>query len=188
MKKIILVTSFFFTVIPSFAQLHLAKDSVMRELNDIGVFVANNYHPDTTIAKNTCWEGCVFIRFNIEAYQITNIAYTLSTPEFIRKALINAFAAINKSGMTKNQLMQSNIKTYLLPLLISNKQGCGFMTGWENINYKPDGKMAKIYERRQEDLHQSENSIWNILNFTDGKVGTMDCILLSPVRMSGMTY
>jgi hypothetical protein len=186
MKKIFFTLLFLLVVIVVKAQEDIEKEQVIKNVNDIGVVLLSHYHPNPDSVKNACWEGCVLIRFTIGAdRQFSKIAFTATTPVFIKEALSKAFLSLNEKGMKVNRLSEITGRTYILPAEIIHKDGCGFMSGWEDANYKPDEKMAPIYARRQEYFDQNFNSIWNMLNFSDGRVGMVDCILLSPA-MTGI--
>ncbi|NHA06400.1 hypothetical protein G7092_21500 [Mucilaginibacter sp. HC2] len=189
MKKLILLIPVLLLSLSVIAQIN-PKDSVIRHFNDIGNTLVVYYHPNADSLKNNCWEGCVFIRFNInKEHQFVNIAYTASTPTFIKDAIAQAFTKINQNGANTNQLMTTSDKTYILPLIVVHREGCGFMTGWEDKNYKPDKKMAITYERRQMRFEQFSNSIGNMTNFTDGNFDfVVDCVLLKPARTPVILY
>ncbi|MEO6524473.1 MAG: hypothetical protein ABIN91_22505 [Mucilaginibacter sp.] len=165
------------------------KERVITNVNDIGWVIVDHYKPQEDSVKNNCWAGCVFIRFTINSKrQFTNIGYTASTPFFIKDALMNAFLAINKKSSWINQMHKTDNSTYILPLIIYNRDGCGFMSGWEDASYKPDEKTKEMYAMRQYSYNQSINSIFNILNFSDLKLNSINCILLSPLQTGYVMY
>jgi len=186
MKKIFLLIPIFLLFSSlSFAQAN-AKDNVIRSFDELGLALINNYSPNADSVKNNCWEGCVFIRFNInDKKQFVNIAYTSSTPTFIKNGIAHAIERINKRRVNIVGLKSTIGKTYILPFIIVNRDGCGFMSGWEDSSYKPDEKITK----RQLDYHQSTHSIVNIINFTDGKkTDLIDCVLLAPISTPVVMY
>jgi hypothetical protein len=187
MEKVFLLSLFLLIAISSEAQPHPQRDTSIHDIGEIGTVIGAFYHPNQDSVENSCWDGCVFIRFNISnKRQFTNVAYTVSTPVFIKTALDNAIKVINQGGFITNGLNKLGDKVYVLPFMVTNNEGCGFPTGWETGNEKVDPQKAELYKRRQENFHQSFKSIWNITNFTDGKTGVIDCILL-PVMVIGGT-
>src|ERR1700744_4653869 len=184
MRKLFLLITILLLSYSSIAQ-NQSKDSVIRSTNDIWLAFINNYAPNVDSVKNNCWQGCVFIRFNItNEHKLTNIAYTTTTPVFIKNAIEKAMIRLDKRTVDIDQLKGSLQRTYILPLIITNNAGCGFMTGWEdNHNQnKIDEKKQLRYKQLQEDYNQFGKSIENIINFSDGhKMDFVDCILLAPV-------
>ncbi|WP_146203159.1 hypothetical protein [Mucilaginibacter oryzae] len=165
---------------------HNTKDSVIRSFNDLKWSLRNYYNPIDDSVKNNCWQGCVFIRFKISRNQkLVNIAFTKHTPVFVAEAINRGIARINQRGLDIKKVRGETEKVYLLPFIIYNDDGCGFMTGWEDNNYKPDEKITM----RQMTYHQSTNSIRNILNFTDEEeLNLINCVLLAPVETPIVMY
>jgi hypothetical protein len=183
MKKLFLL--FLILIPPLFvgAQTAPPKNRLIKTLNDIGLVIVDNYKPHEDSVKNNCWSGCVFIRFTINSKrQFTNIDYTAITPMFVKNALISAFSLINQKANQINQLPKIDDSTYILPIIIYNKEGCVFMTGWEDASYKPDKKTKEMYAMMQESYIQSTNSIFYMLNFFNSKADFIRCVLLAPVR------
>lgn len=186
MKKLFLVFLFPLLSQLSMAQIH-SKDNVIRGFDGIKYAFINNYKPNIDSAKSTCWKGCVFIRFNINnQHQLTNVTYTATTPIFIKDGIAKVITIINQQGVNIDQVKNLPGRTYILPLMITNNAGCGFMTGWENNDYqsKLDEKTKLMYEKRQERYDQLGNSIQNLINFGDNeKLNFIDCILLKSIVM-----
>jgi len=186
MKKLLLFFLFPLLSKLSVAQIY-AKDNTIRSFDEIKYAFINNYRPNIDSAKSTCWKGCVFIRFNISnQHQLTNVAYSVTTPIFIKEGVEKAIATINQQGVDIDQVKKLPGRKYILPLMITNNAGCGFMTGWENSDYqsKLNKKTKLMYERRQEHFDQLGNSIQNLTNFSDHeKVNFIDCILLTSIVM-----
>ncbi|WP_448700919.1 hypothetical protein ACFGVR_02535 [Mucilaginibacter sp. AW1-3] len=186
MKKSIFLVSLLLLTASLFAQSYTKSGNGKPYLKEIGFLIARYYHPNEDSVKNTCWEGCVFIRFNINSKnQFTNIAYTISTPPFIKNGLADAFNMLNQRHWIGGKLNNLEGKTYIQPIIIANNDGCGFMTGWEDSAEKRDAKKEEMYKKKQDRFDQSFTSIQNITNFTDGKIGAVDCILL-PVVITGI--
>ncbi|EHQ30619.1 hypothetical protein [Mucilaginibacter paludis] len=189
MKKLFILFPVWFFILSANAQTTPSKDIVIKTLNDIGDAVIDYYHPQADSVKDHCWCGCVFIRFTINKNgEFTNIDYTAKTPIFIKDALMSAFESINKKAPRINQLPKICNSEYILPVIIYNRDGCGFMTGWEDKNYKPDEKTKEMYARRQDSYDQSMNSLLNMLNFFKGKTDSVNCILLAPVNTGYVMY
>lgn len=189
MKKITLLISCLFLSVFCVAE-STSKDTVIKSFSDIGDIAIKYYHPNVDSVKNSCWEGCVFIRFNINKdNHFVNIAYTVSTPIFIKNAIENAFKVMNEKGVNIERLKNMSGQNYILPLIVVNKDGCGFKTGWEGKNVKSDEKTEIIFERRQIYFDQFANSIGNMTNFSGRKQEFVDnCILLKPVNTPVIIY
>lgn len=186
MKKSMLFIFILLLSLSSFAQTQAKNDSI-RSFDDIKHFFINNYSPNADSVKSNCWRGCVCLRFNInEQHRIVNVAFTKSTPTFIKDGITKVISVINQRGFGIDHLQSKSDRTYLLPVMVNNNAGCGFMTGWENDNNqdKLDQTTKLMYERRQENYDQLVNSLGNITNFTDkDKSAFVDCILLAPIVM-----
>lgn len=185
MRKLVFFIPLLLSSLSSIAQTH-AKDSVIRDLIELRDALNGYYSPNADSVNNNCWEGCVFIRFNIGSKkQFVNIAYTMGTPAFIKDGIAHALKRINQRRVDIHRLKNTTGKTYILPFIVINRDGCGFMSGWEDANYKPDEKITI----RQLDYHQSTNSIFHIIDFTDGKkIDLLDCVLLPPVHTPIVMY
>ncbi|WP_162996665.1 hypothetical protein [Mucilaginibacter celer] len=183
--KIIISILFLLISLSSNAQTN-PNDSSIRNFNDIRYTFINNYKVDADSARQNCWKGCVFIRFNIDQHKLTNVAYTAATPVFIKEGIAKVVAFINKRGLNIEQVNKATGGVYILPFMVANNAGCGFMTGWGEKDYqnKLDEKTKLLYERRQESYDQLSNSIENLTNFSDGgRLDFINCILLAPVVM-----
>ncbi|WP_454804038.1 hypothetical protein [Mucilaginibacter phyllosphaerae] len=183
--RIVILLIFQLLCLQSFSQIN-QKDSAITDLADIKWALINNYQPNVDSVNNSCWKGCVFIRFNVRKHQLINVSYTANTPVFILGAVSKAISKINqKGGINIPSLTKEGNKTYIQPFIITNNEGCGFKSGWESDTLnKLSEKQKLMYEQRQGDYDQLQSSIENITNFIDGKkLEMVDCILLAPVVM-----
>lgn len=151
----------------------------------IGMELSKYYHPNPDSTKNACLEGCVFIKFTIENNKFTNIAYTKSTPVYIRVALAEAFKAIEPL-LQIHAKRYSKSTTYIQPFQYTYNRGCELANVFEGK--EPGEKEKQIYKDKQADFYHSANSIWDITNFTDGQSGPISCVLLTPIRIGGEMY
>lgn len=165
----------------SFSQ-SMSRTKIIRSVNDVAIVLEANYKPSEDSVNKACWEGCVFIKFNIsEEKTFTNFSFTDTTPEFILLALHSAFKKMNASGAL-SQLKSSGRKTYILPFQIDYRGGC-YPPGEANdylTTPKPSADVLKSYTAKQIDYNQSQKSINNITNFTNGRSEAIECVLLAP--------
>ena len=183
MKKNILLLFFLMIAIRSIGQVN-QKNQMINSLADLaGLLVFQYYHPIDDSVKNSCWKGCVFIRFNIDKKRkIVNIVYNTTTPVFIADALNRGFANLNKAKQVMGNLRPYINKTFVLPLIIVNDEGCGFSSPWDGYSKKTDEKMAVVYDERRIKYDQFSNTIENMTSFNnERRLNFVDCVLLKPI-------
>jgi hypothetical protein len=179
--KQLLILCFVFLYNLSYSQ-PAPRINYLKNVNDIAGVLEVNYKPSEDSVNKACWEGCVFIKFDIsEGKTFKNFSFTDTAPEFILLALHSAFNKMNASGAL-SQLKTSGRKTYILPFQIDYRGGC-YPPGEANdylTTPKPSADVLKSYAAKQIDYNQFQKSINNITNFTNGKVEAVECILLAP--------
>jgi hypothetical protein len=180
--KLLLIISFGCLCFSTFAQ-STSRVKYIRSVNDIAAVLEANYKPSEDSVNSACWEGCVFIKFNIsDEKTFTNFSFTDTTPEFILLALHSAFKKMNALGVLTQLKSSYKGKTYILPFQIDYRAGC-YPPG-EGFDFsklpKPTPDEVKRYAFRQLYYAQSQKSINNITNFTDGRIEAIECVLLAP--------
>lgn len=191
-KKALFITVFIVASLVCNAQnrSRLHKDTLIKTIADIGSLVMNNYNPDQDSVKSYCIESCVFIKFRINPEKgFTDIAFNEGTPKFVGNALVKTFERINKKLAISNIKALSK-KVFILPFQYSHNAGCGFQNDiWTNANDKESTVLdRKIYAERQLKMRQSDFSIFNMTTFSDGYSSALECVLLSPVSISGSMW
>ncbi|GGH20797.1 hypothetical protein [Mucilaginibacter phyllosphaerae] len=119
---------------------------MIKDLADIKWALVNNYKPNVDSVNNSCWKGCVFIRFNIRKHQLTNISYTTNRPVFIVNAVSRAISIINQKGRINSPSLKQtdSHKIYIQPFVITNNEGCGFKLGWESDSFNNVSEKEKL--------------------------------------------
>lgn len=178
---ITLLVCFSFSV---YAQKEKSRLLRIKNVQDICTAITEAYHPDADSLKNTCWEGCVFIKFNIyKNRQLSDIAFSQSTPKFIQEALQTAFSKLRLHDLS---IAGKADQTYILPFIIAHDNGCGFPSGSDEV--KRDVKLEERYQARQMRFNQAMTSLLNILDFGEKKYKSLDCVLLAPVSIGVAMY
>ncbi|WP_121197243.1 hypothetical protein [Mucilaginibacter gracilis] len=175
MRKLFLIWALSLVVMTAHAQSK-SEDS---DINKITWLLFKNYNPDASSLNQACIKSCVFIHFQInENGKFTNIGYTKNTPQFIIDGLANSFKIIEPSIKQMNLHFAAN-QTYLLPFEFYYNLGCDFSGISKNT---PDSTKPKPYVNVEADMQLFGDALWDILNFTDGKLELLNCTVLRPVR------
>lgn len=152
----------------------------------IGDGIYHNYHPDSLAVSKLCRRACVFIKFKVDQKgHISDLGFSKDSISFIKEALTKAVYSLQKDSELMETLKKSD-KTIIQPVLYYYQVGCKLQAlplseaSKENTN---GDKHKESYISTFADSEFFGASIWDMLNFDNGKLQAIDCILLNPIRV-----
>ncbi|MDP9078437.1 MAG: hypothetical protein M3O71_13470 [Bacteroidota bacterium] len=149
--------------------------------------LSNNYHPDSVALSRLCRRACIFIKFKVDRNkQIVNLSYSKDSISFIKEALTKAVNLLRYDPELIETLRKSG-KTVVQPFMYYYQAGCNFPNVLSQTQQKKeDGKSdnKKSYFEIRDDMEFFGATLWDMLNFDDGKLDALDCLILSPIRVS----
>ena len=140
-----------------------------------------NYHPDSTGLKGLCRQACVFIKFRInKSGTISGLSFSNDSIGFITSALHLAIDSLQKDQPLMQTLKESG-KTVILPFVYDYRIGCklpvaNFATIQGEDTRQYVAKLLKTIMSRE----HLQDTLLEMLNFNDGKLQVIDCLLLKP--------
>ncbi|CAN5369397.1 hypothetical protein BH09BAC6_BH09BAC6_29140 [soil metagenome] len=182
------MTKFIFAIlIASFGSLTLSAQSREPNYNPVADHITDglskNYHPDAIALSKLCNRGCIFIKFKVNKQgHITHLSFTKNAVAFITVALTVAIDSLEHDAYLMNQLKDSG-KTIIQPFIYDYQLGCKFPKISLSGTKEEGDQFLRSYYKTRDDMEHYGESLFNILNFTDGKLSAIDCILLTPFRV-----
>jgi hypothetical protein len=138
--------------------------------------ILNNYKPEKDSVNVACREGCVFVKFSVDSQGKFNLAFSKRTPPFITQALTIAMDSLQQNNAVMIMLKQSQ-RNVILPFFYGYQLGCKFPKVDERSTSE---SFYKTYYDVTVDMTHYTDLLWDMLNFTDGRLNTLDCIILEP--------
>ncbi|MDB5086839.1 MAG: hypothetical protein JWR09_833 [Mucilaginibacter sp.] len=175
------------TVLILVSPLILSAQTKDLNYTKVSDFILHNYHPDSATLSKLCRRACIFIKFKVdEKGLITNLSFSKDSISFIKEALTKAINALQKDPELMETLKRSG-KTIIQPFMYYYQEGCDFPKMLsETPKEKEDekSKNKKSYYGVRDDMEFFGATLWDMLNFDDGKLEVLDGIILSPIRVS----
>jgi hypothetical protein len=147
----------------------------------IGECITKNYKPNQTELNAFCREGSIFIKFKVnDNAEVTELAFSKDAPAFIVEALTDAIDSLSLNNALMIALQRHN-KVVIQPVFYSYKLGCNFPKVSDNLDGE---KYYKTYLNKVRETNHYGDLLFNMLNFSDGKLKAIDCIFLSPIGVA----
>ena len=181
MKNIIL-----FILISLISPLWSSGQTKYLSYDQINTHISNclnkNFHRDSLETSKLCRRGFIFIKFNVSKHGIIeHLSFSKdSSATFITEPFTKAVNALSKDKALINTLKKLKT-TIVLPVLYDYEAGCIIpdidrtkATEVEKYKYV----LSNLKLRAETEYCQKD--FINMLNFQDGKISALSCILLSP--------
>lgn len=168
----------------------LLAQSPTLNITQLQTHIANglnkNYHPDSVTINSFCGNGCIFIKFGVSKQgRIAGLSFSGDSTLFIRQALTSAVYILQKDKALIKTLQRSG-RTIIQPFIYRYERNCGP----HKIDYPntPEGELQfnKAFITAYIKKNHADQTLLDMLNFTDGKLKALDCILLTPMGVMAL--
>lgn len=146
--------------------------------------ISDNFLIDEATIDKLCLITTVFVKFNVSKNgNLINLDFTKNTPALIKEALEKAMKSTDGDWQFSKSGKKKYNTSFILPVVLFYETGC--REGTNGLALNTTAERRQIEYRNLDDTARKGNyAVMDILDFKDGRISELQCILLSPLTFS----